>query len=153
MPPLNKSKPQSPPTALMRWASLWAAHRQRMVVVALAIVALGFGATSYYFYDKYASIAGDPRQETEQETAALISSVSRLIILPEGEQPTIATVSDPEQLHDQPFFANAKKGDKVLIYTNAKRAILYDPVADRIIEVAPINIGNASLSPSPTPNK
>ena len=64
-----------------------------------------------------------------------------MIVLPEDEIPTVATVSDPEKLKEQPFFSDAKKGDKVLIYANAKKAILYDPMANKIVTVAPINIG------------
>ncbi len=83
----------------------------------------------------------DPQKVAQEEVQGLVERVGRLIILPEGEEPTIATVSDPQKLQGQSFFANAKVGDKVLIYTNAKKAILYDPVEDRIIEVAPVNIG------------
>ena len=61
----------------------------------------------------------------------------------------MATVSDLEKLKDQPFFAKAKIGDKVLIYTDAKKAILYDPVNDKIVEVAPINIGNSNPAEAP----
>ncbi|KKT87549.1 MAG: hypothetical protein UW89_C0024G0001, partial [Parcubacteria group bacterium GW2011_GWB1_45_10] len=32
-------------------------------------------------------------------------------------------------------------GDKVLIFSTSQKAILYDPVNDIIVEVAPINIG------------
>lgn len=76
------------------------------------------------------------------EIDAIISEVGKLMILPKDEDPTIATVSDPKILESQPFFSKAKKGDKVLIYTKAQKAILYDPVANKIINIAPINLGN-----------
>lgn len=76
------------------------------------------------------------------EIDTIISEVSKLMVLPDNEKPTVATVSDPIILQGQPFFFKAKKGDKVLIYTKAQKAILYDPVANKIINVAPINIGN-----------
>lgn len=87
------------------------------------------------------------RVETSSQTAAVASAnelkevvakVGRLVILPEGEEPTLATVAEPDKLRDQPFFAKAKKGDKVLVYNKAQRAILYDPVQDKIVEIAPI---------------
>ncbi len=72
--------------------------------------------------------------------------MGRLITLPEGEEPTVATITDIEKLKDQTFFQKAKNGDKVIIYTNAKKAILYDPIARKIIDVAPVNIGTPSAS-------
>ena len=62
------------------------------------------------------------------------------MFLPSDELPTIATVSDPEALQNQSFFIDAKKGDKVLIYSNARKAILYDPIANKIITIAPVNL-------------
>jgi hypothetical protein len=51
-------------------------------------------------------------------------------------------ISDPEKLKGQAFFAKAKIGDNVLIYTASKKAYLYDPVANKILEVAPIDFGD-----------
>ncbi len=79
----------------------------------------------------------------------MIDAVGRLIVLPVGEQPTIATVSDPARLKSQPFFADAKAGDKVLIYAVAKKAILYSPEEDKIIEVAPLDLSNTGAKTAP----
>ncbi len=84
--------------------------------------------------------------DTKQEVDTLLSQVKKLIALPD-EVPTVATVSDIEKLADQPFFVNAQNGDKVLIFTNAKKAILYRPSAGLIIDVAPVTIGQ-SATPS-----
>ena len=98
--------------------------------------------TAVYFYNEYSGLKQDINKVTQQEVAKLVAQVGKLIILPEGETPTLATLSDLEKLKDQSFFAKAKTGDKVLIYTNAKKAILYSPELNKIVEVAPINIGN-----------
>lgn len=108
----------------------------------LAIVAVILGISAVYFYYQYNSILNDPNRIARQEIQDLVKKVSRLILLPSGEDPVIATVNDPAALKNQPFFANAAKGDKVLIYTQARKAYLYDPVADKIVEVAPISLGN-----------
>ncbi len=68
--------------------------------------------------------------------------------LPSGETPTVAAVSDVSKLQGQQFFVNAKNGDQVLIYSNAKKAILYRPSTNKIIEVGPVN-----LTPSEAPTQ
>lgn len=119
-----------------------------LVLVVLLLVAGGF---AYYFYSQYSALKSNPQIKAQQEAADTIARVARLIVLPTGETPTVATVTEPDKLKDQAFFANAKKGYKVLIYTTAKKAILYDPVADKIVEVAPINIGaQAATQPAPS---
>jgi len=86
------------------------------------------------------------------EIDLLVGEVGKLISLPSDETPTVATVTDVEKVKDQPFFTNAQNGDKVLIYTNAKKAILYRPTEKRIIEVDAVNINQQEVSPSPSPS-
>ncbi|HLL61090.1 MAG TPA: LytR C-terminal domain-containing protein, partial [Candidatus Nitrosocosmicus sp.] len=89
----------------------------------------------------------------EKEVTGLIKKVNRLMQLPDKEKPTVATVSDIQKLKNQAFFANAKNGDKVLIYTQAKKAILYRPSINKIIEVAPINLGDQTANAQTAPGK
>jgi hypothetical protein len=116
----------------------------------LIVMVIVFGGVALYFYSQYASLKTDPAKNTKAETDKLVSQVSRLIVLPVGEDPTVATVTDVEKLKDQPFFTNAKNGDKVLIYTQAKKAILFNPSANKIVEVAPINIGDTGKAKTST---
>lgn len=116
---------------------------KKYTVHVLVIAVLSAGASAYYFYNEASVLKKDPNKVSREETTNLVAQVGRLIVLPEGEMPTIATVVDPDKLKNQAFFARAKTGDKVLIYTNAKKAILYDVENNKIVEVAPINIGNS----------
>ena len=119
-----------------------------IVLLSLLILA----GLAFYFYSKYSNLKTDPNEKVQAEVDDLISQVSKLIVLPENEKPTVATVTDVEKLRSQAFFANAQNGYKVLIYTQSKKAILFDPVTNRIIEVAPIDIGNqATVSTQPAP--
>lgn len=86
------------------------------------------------------------QEALKEETLKLTAKVASLIAVPEGETPTVATVTDPERLKASPFFINAKLGDKVLIYTSAKKAVLYRPDEQKIIEVGPISIGTPSAT-------
>ena len=67
-----------------------------------------------------------------------IRAVGALVALPIGETPTIATITDLNPLKGQEFFKEATLGDKVLIFSKSKKAILYNPNINKIISIAPI---------------
>lgn len=104
-------------------------------MIYIAIVALCFGGYFYYKINKFQST---PKNVKEQEVSNVLSDVSKLYLFPLGDSPTIATVSDPSALKDQSFFNSAEKGDKVLIFTNAGKAVLYRPSINKIIEITSI---------------
>ncbi len=121
----------------------------RKLIIILVLLILVLSATTFYFY-RNSQLSKGPGAKTldQTEAKALSEKVGKLIMLPIDEIPTIATVSDPEALKGQSFFVDAKKGDKVLIYSNAKKAILYDPVANKIITVAPLDTKNQNPNPA-----
>lgn len=108
----------------------------------LIVVIVLLGMNSIWLYTENSKLKANPRIAIQEANNKLISKISELILLPKDETPTIATVTDPEKLKDQPFFAQAKTGDNVLIYTKAKKAVLYNPSEHKIVEVAPLNIGS-----------
>lgn len=115
------------------------------LIVGLLIIALGLGGFSFYQYQQSQTelkkLKADPQAAAREETKKLVEQVGKLIDLPKGEDPTVATVTDASKVKDQAFFARAENGDKVLIYTKAKKAILYRPSTNKVIEVAPVNLG------------
>jgi len=115
---------------------------------ALVILLLVSAVSAVYFYSQYTAVKTNPQKIAQDEKTALITQVGQLMVLP-SEEPTVATVSNIEALKNQPFFANAKNGDRVLIYVNARKAVLYDPVNNKIVEATPINIGNPPAAPTP----
>ncbi len=107
---------------------------KRAVIVAIAatVMVCALVGTLLFMYA--------PRPDPARaEVKSVVELIGAHIVLPQGEEPTVATVSSLEQLEGQPFFENAKVGHKVLIYTKAKKAILYDPVIDKVVEVAPLS--------------
>ncbi len=88
--------------------------------------------------------------QAQAEANALVAKVSKLMDLPTDETPTIATVTDVSIVKDQPFFAKAQNGDKVLIYQKAGKAILYRESENKIIEVGAVNFNQAVASPAPS---
>ncbi len=120
-----------------------------LIVLVLVGVASFFGWQWYRLKNQLVLGTAMTEEAVKQETARLVKEVSALIDLPSDEEPTIATVSDLSKLESQPFFEKAKNGDKVLFYTEAKKAYLYRPSEKRLIEVAPLLVGDQA-SPTPT---
>ena len=126
------------------------------IIIGVAAIVVLAAAPSVYFFRKYQAAQlrlNNPTESAKQDAASTIASVARFMLLPEGEEPTVMQVTDVSKLKDQPFFANAQNGDKVIIYTKAKKAILYRVESNMIIDVAPVNIGSASASVSSDLNK
>jgi len=117
--------------------------RVKRALIALGIL-LAAGLLYYFVFTP-----ADPQAEARKEAQRIVAAVGKLMVLPAGEEPIIATVADPSQLAGQPFFANARVGDKVLIFNAARKAILYNEDENRIVDVAPLSPGQ----PSPTPKK
>lgn len=67
---------------------------------------------------------------------SLVEQVSKLIELPENQTPILGTVNDKEKIKNQPFFARAENGDKILIFSESGKVILYRPSKNKIVEVS-----------------
>ena len=80
-----------------------------------------------------------PAQASTEEVRDLVAQVAKHIMVKTEENPTIATVEDPDALRVQNaiFYQDAKKGDRLFIWTD--KAVLYSPETDRILSVLPIN--------------
>jgi len=115
-----------------------------MAVLIGAVLLAGVGYLGWK-YQHSQWLLKNPTAAAEEEAKHLLRRVGRLVVLPEGEAPTIATISDASKLSSQQFFARSKTGDKVLVYTQSGRAILYRPDIDRVIETTMV------MSPTPTP--
>ena len=120
----------------------WNVKYSLNIIIVLSVITITSLVVAGYSYTEVRRLQANPQTAANDELRAVVAKVGRLVVLPEDEQPTLATVADPEQLKSQPFFARAKKGDKVLVYNKAQKAILYDPVQDKIIEIAPITSGS-----------
>lgn len=125
-------------------------NKRLYIVIFLLVLAL---LPSIYFYNKYQAVQKTlQKQLIPNDREKLIAQVGKLIELPK-EEPTMAVVSDKDKLINQPFFQNAKNGDRVLIFTKAKKAILYRPSINKIIEVTQINLEDSSSASVVTPTK
>lgn len=134
MPTGKKSKIKIP-QPMRRW---W-----RLIAALLLIVAVVWLAYGYIHTKNELGKLSNPKTAGQTETGQLVSKVGKLVNLPSGETPTVATVNDATKLKTQPFFADAKNGDKVLIYNNSSKAILYRPSTDKIIQFSNLRISGS----------
>jgi hypothetical protein len=86
-----------------------------------------------------ANIQQQVEEQAKAETQILVDKVGKLMELPDGD-PVIATVTDKDKLVDQPFFAKAENGDKVLIFSESSVAVIYRESDNKIINSGPIAI-------------
>ena len=121
-----------------------------VLLIILAILVLVFSGIYYLWQSRNAvsflNQAGNNSSSSQTEVKQAVEKVGKLILLP-TETPVMAKVTDPAKLSGQVFFKHASAGDIILMYKGAKEAILYDPVKNLIINVAPLNLEE----PTPTP--
>ena len=116
------------------------------IILVLAFLGLaGFGGWSFYSYKqakeevlRLSTLEGQLGLQ-KREVDELLSAVAKHLVLPNDEEPTIATISDIDVLgENQPFFDGASNGDKVIVYVSAGKAIIYSPDRDVIINVGAV---------------
>src|SRR3989344_1074591 len=122
------------------------------LIALLILISLAFLGTGFFYY-QYRSVQSqlnrflkNPQEALREENRQLVAHLRQIMDLPDGEEPQIEVKNDLAPFQDKPFFAKAKVGDKLIIFTKAGKAILYDPQNEKIIEVGPIVI------PTPTGN-
>ncbi|EKD22926.1 MAG: hypothetical protein ACD_83C00186G0001 [uncultured bacterium] len=120
------------------------------LVAVLAL--LSFGAWSFWRYQqaqKQLRLLNDPQAQSElvaKERQELLAKVGQLMVLPEGEEPLILDIQDAEVMAKaQPFFQNTVDGDKVLIYVEAGKSIIYSPSRNIIVNTGALLVSGGAL--------
>jgi len=89
------------------------------------------------------NVLEDYQSQSEEENKVLaqtiIDDVRKLIDIPEGVEPTVATIIDIDLLRAKnPFYNKASNGDHLIVTPD--RAILYSSARKVIIDVAPVQL-------------
>ena len=113
-------------------------HRtvRRVVLVASLVAIIGVGIAVYV------ATAGRNKGDSLE---AVMSNIGRHVVLPSDEMPALLTVTDPAKVNTQ-FLKQAQSGDKVLVYQKYKRAIIYRPSLDKIVDIGPVIIENPKVT-------
>lgn len=108
----------------------------KIIIIFLFIIIIVF--LIGYFYFKINKFKNQTNIDNAKEIKQLISKINQIYLSPEGEIPTVATVTDPEVLKEKLFFTLAQKGDKVFIYSHFGKAVLYRPSINKIVEIVSV---------------
>lgn len=76
-------------------------------------------------------------QKAREVAESLLETVGKIYVLP-NETPTVATVTDKNTLPNNFFYKQAEIGDKILIFANAHKIILYRPSLNKVVDVAEV---------------
>lgn len=119
--------------------------KKHLLVGGLFMMGIILGAGGFfgyqYFMNRPAVIAEDKPETVPQGVLGLIEKVeTKVPDIPKNEFPSVATVKDLNTLSDQAFFQGAQVGDKILIYSVSKRAILYRPGSHTVVRQGPVEI-------------
>lgn len=109
-----------------------------MVVILWALVVVLAAGLAYMFWQNYSLRRPEAQTKLAEEASqSVISSVSKLIIVPE-DKPTVATITDVNKLRtaNESFYKNAKNGDTLLLYSTV--AIIFRSSENKIVNVAPV---------------
>jgi hypothetical protein len=89
-----------------------------------------FIATALLFYQYW--------QATQNQSDAIVGRVDAIVETP-SEKPTVATVRDTGKLSSPVLRSQARSGDVLLVYSRAKRLVLYRPATQKVVEMLTIN--------------
>lgn len=122
--------------------------------IILLVVVLGIIA--YFVFGNNSSStnnsANTSTSTVSAEGARVLAQLSKIMVLPEGTNPVIASVTNANVLKSQQaFFADVKNGDWVIIYPGL--AIIFDAKANIITKVGPVQISNVSDNMGSTSTK
>lgn len=115
------------------------------------IIGILIGLGGYWMFTKVSSkIAPSPISQTSQvQVKDLIARVGKLVILPVGEDPVVATINDADSLtKQQVFYKGSINGDVVLVYQKAAKAIVYSPSRNIIVNIGPVVLQNQATTTS-----
>lgn len=114
---------------------------KRLVVIVIAVLVASIGS-SMFFYKKYNDLKQSP-ESVQKKAEVLKNKVAKIISLPD-ETPVVGTIDDKDKFKDQPFFKDAENGDRILIFNESRKVVLYREKDNRLINVGPIAVTSDS---------
>lgn len=144
--------PVTTATAPRRSGNLWRTLLEVLLLIAVVALALwGFNLQSKNknLQKQVDSLNNNPAIVEQRKTNELVNKVGALMVLPTGEQPQAALVSNAAALKQQyPFFAPVQNGDEILFYFKAGKVIVYRPSTNKIVQTGPLSVNQSATTPT-----
>jgi cytoskeletal protein RodZ len=135
----------------------------RLSTLIIVILLVGLAGGAYYSYTKYnetkkevekLSTVQGQQELSKTQTQQLLGEMRNIIVLPDGEDPVVATITDVELLKGKEFYKDAQNDDRVVVFANAKKAYIYRPSTKTIVNVGAFQLDKqsqekASQTPQP----
>lgn len=123
----------------------------KLLLAAVLVAAVGVGgwfAFKSQSGDDLANLGANAGEKlSDDQVRRLIERVSKYMVVPSDEQPSVVVIQDAAALAEQQsFYRGAKDGDILIIYSN--RAIIYDAKANKLVNVGPIVRNDATPPPT-----
>lgn len=112
--------------------------------ILITLVLLAAAALCVVLFLKYREAVDSNPNNIEQKT---VETVSKLVMVPD-EKPTVVTVQDASKLSNPELASRAQDGDRLLVYPENRRVIMYRPSNGKIVDI--LSIKEQTTSPAGT---
>ena len=114
-----------------------------LLTIGVLLLILGTAVMTFLYYQTrqellQLSTPQGQQRLSEQEMTAVLEQLGKLTLLPD-EEPVMATIIDAAYLATQSaFYEQSENGDKLVVFPKAKKAIIYSPSRNIIVNSGPV---------------
>lgn len=124
-----------------------ASRKKTLWTVAGGMTVLVFAIAAAFFFKQYQEVKNNPEAVNKATSQRIVEKVQGLFYLP-PEEPTVAQIEDKSKLEKQSFFDSAQNGDYLLVYSEAKLALIYREKDNKLVNVGPVSAGQNQQTPA-----
>jgi hypothetical protein len=103
------------------------------IIVLSLLLLLAISTSGFLYWQYHRAVQNKPDKEIE----SIVSKLAPTISLP-AEKPALSTIVDTSKLSNPVLKARSQNGDKLLVYAQAKRLILFRPSTGKVIDMLTI---------------
>jgi|GEM_PF-329057 len=137
------STPHTTPVTTPKKSKSKVSVGKSFLLLLFLVLLIGLIITGYLYYTtrQQLNLLSTPQgqqQLSAKEVEIVQGQLSKLTLLPD-ESPVMATITDAAYLATQSaFYQRSENGDKVIVYPNAKKAFIYSPSRNIIVNSGPL---------------